>query len=145
MAKKRLDTVEEETAVEGSTLVNGCSCSMNFDFYNHPCCHSDLFLFQSLFKRHIGHYFQSASFTSGEKNKNKNNTEHGKQTLLQRTIKLKNISSEKLPIWNSVDRKLSNRRHYKHRRDSPDQTGKLKQEEKKKQQNSKNGREFYEC
>lgn len=45
MDKKRLDTIEEETAVEGSTLVNRCSCSMNFDFYNHPCCHSDLFPF----------------------------------------------------------------------------------------------------
>jgi len=31
MAKKRLDTAEEETAVEGGTLVNGCSCSIDFD------------------------------------------------------------------------------------------------------------------
>lgn len=31
MAKKRLDTVEEETAVEGGTLVNGYSCSIDFD------------------------------------------------------------------------------------------------------------------
>lgn len=63
--------------------MNGCSRSMDFDFYDHPRCHSDFSLPWSLLKDlQTERYFESAPFTFATKH-----SEHGNSQFRKDKVK----------------------------------------------------------